>query len=277
MRKAAAKQGSRFYKLHGAGNDILVVQSKHMPTRGKAEFVKNISHRQLGIGCDQLVEVSSTKPLECQIWNGNGTKSEMCANGTRVLLYLAAKLKWISPSAKEVTLKVSGKKYEAQKIGKDGYELCLGEPEIGSMETLSVSGHQIPFWPVRTGNPHAVILTTEHKLAWTPPAGFSYKVLGPHVETHARFPQKTNVEFIRSISQKGNKATALVEVWERGAGATMSCGSGAVAAASVVHGLTGAEVVEIRMTSFKLQVRFEGERAFLSGPSALVAEGMYFS
>jgi len=275
MRKTAAKQGSRFYKLHGAGNDILVVHSKDMPTRSKAEFVKGISHRQLGIGCDQLVEVSSTKPLECQIWNGNGTKSEMCANGTRVLLYLAAKLKWFSPSAKEISLKVSGKKYEALKV-KDGYELCLGEPEIGSLEALELDSQRILFWPVRTGNPHAVILTTNHKLAWTPPADFSYKVTGPQIETHARFPQKTNVEFIRSLSQKGSRAAALVEVWERGAGATMSCGSGAVASASVVHGLTGAELVEIQMTNFKLQVRFEGERAFLSGPSALVAEGMYF-
>ncbi len=276
MRKAAAKQGTRFYKLHGAGNDILVVHSKDMPTRSKAEFVKSISHRQLGIGCDQLVEVLCTKPLAIQIWNGNGTKSEMCANGTRVLLFLAARERWINRKSDSISLKVSGKFYEAQRSGENGYELCLGEPEIGSMETLSVAGQQIPFWPVRTGNPHAVVLTTEHKLAWKVPANFSYMELGPQIETHPRFPQKTNVEFIRSISLTGKKAVALVEVWERGAGATMSCGSGAVASAAVVSGLTGATRVEIRMTSFRLQVRFEGDRAFLSGPSALVAEGMYF-
>lgn len=276
MRKAAAKQETRFYKLHGAGNDILVVESRHMPKRGKAEFVKSISHRQLGIGCDQFVEVISTKPLSIQIWNGDGTKAEMCANGTRCFLYLGALKGWFSSKLATVPLKVSGKAYEANKV-KGGYELCLGEPEIGSLETLEVAGQQIPFWPVRTGNPHAVILTAGHKLAWQAPENFSYKTLGPQIETHARFPQKTNVEFVRSLSVKGGKASVLVEVWERGAGATLSCGSGAVAVASVVHGLTGASEVEVKMTSFRLRIRFEGERAFLSGPSALVAEGFAFA
>ncbi len=275
MGKASAKQGCPFFKLHGAGNDILVLESKHMPTRGKAEFVKQISHRQLGIGCDQLVEVLRRKPFEILIWNGDGSRAEMCANGTRVALFLAAREKWIDSKKSSVELKVTGTAYVANKV-KDGYEFCLGEPEIGSLENLEVGGHTLRFWPVRTGNPHAVVLTTGHQLAWKPPADFSYKVFGPLVEKHGRFPEKTNVEFIREIEVKGKRASALVEVWERGAGATMSCGSGAVAAASIVRGLTNVDQVEIRMTSFKLQVRFEGERAFLSGPSALVAEGTYF-
>jgi diaminopimelate epimerase len=275
MRKNAARQGSRFYKLHGAGNDILVLPTEGMPKRGKAEFVRKVSHRHLGIGCDQVVEVLSTRPLAIQIWNGDGTQAEMCANGTRCFLFLAAAKGWFSSKLKEVPLHVSGKPYTAFK-GKGGYELCLGEPEIDSLESLSLDRESIPFWPVRTGNPHAVILTTSHKLGWAPPSSFCYREFGAKIEVHARFPKKTNVEFIRTLEQKGNSALVRVEAWERGAGATLSCGTGAVAAAAVVRGLTGVSLVEVAMTLFQLRVRFEGERAFLSGPSALVAEGTYF-
>lgn len=70
--------------------------------------MKRIAHRQLGIGCDQLVEVESLKPLAIQIWNTDGSRAEMCANGTRVFLHLGAKKKWFDPKAKRVPLKVSG-------------------------------------------------------------------------------------------------------------------------------------------------------------------------
>lgn len=277
MQKGPSKQGNPFVKLHGAGNDILVVFSKHMPKAGKSAFVKKIAHRQLGVGCDQLVEVESLRPLAIQIWNADGSRAEMCANGTRVFLHLGSRKKWFDPSLASLPLKVSGKNYAANKVGQHAYELCLGEPEIGNLERLTIGKEKIPFWPVRTGNPHAVILTTKHKLAWKAPRGFDFKVFGPLVEHHRRFPLRTNVHFVRELKVRGAKAMAVVEVWERGAGATLSCGSGAVATAAVVRGLTGAADVEIRMTSFRLRVRFEGEKAFLSGPSALVAEGVFFS
>lgn len=276
MQKGLSKQGNRYVKLHGAGNDILVLFSRDMPKTGKSAFVKRIAHRQLGVGCDQLVEVESLRPLAIQIWNTDGSRAEMCANGTRVFLHVGSKKNWFNPSLSSVPLRVSGRSYVANKVGKHAYELCLGIPEIGNLERLQVGKDKIPFWPVRTGNPHAVVLTTRHKLAWKAPKGFRFKETGAAIETHRRFPQRTNVHFVRDLKVIGHKAVATVEHWERGAGATLSCGSGAVATASVVRGLTGARQVEIRMTQFRLRVRFEGEKAFLSGPSALVSEGNYF-
>lgn len=279
MQKAPSKQprkkGTPFTKLHGAGNDILVLFSRDMPKSGKSAFVKQICHRRLGIGCDQLVEVASLKPLSIFIWNSDGSKAEMCANGTRVFLYLGALKGWFDRKKAQIPLKVTNHAYTANKVP-GGYELCLGEPRIGNMERLSVGKEKIPFWPVSTGNPHAIVLTTKHQLAWKLPKDFRFDFYGPQIETHKRFPRRTNVHFIREMSVKGKTAKARAEVWERGAGATMSCGSGAVATASVVRGLTGAERVEIQMTRFRLQVRFEGERAYLSGPSALICEGLYF-
>lgn len=105
------------------------------------------------------------------------------------------------------------------------YQLCLGTPEIGKFEQLTVGSARIPL--VVPTNPHAVILTTQHKLAWKAPKHFDYKVTGPLIETHRRFPKRTNVEFIRELKVSGKRASALVEVWERGAGATLSCGKAA--------------------------------------------------
>lgn len=276
MQKGPAKQGSRFYKLHGAGNDLLVIDSSELPLRNKAAFVRRIAHRQLGIGCDQVAEVLSRKPLSIQIWNNDGTRAEMCANGSRTFLFLAARLGWLDPKAKRVPLRVSGGQYEGQRTSSGNYELGLGAPKVGDAETLLLGKEQIPFRTVTTGNPHAVIWLTGPG-AWAEPRDFDFKTYGPRIEQHWRFPRRTNVEFVRSLRLGGTTATLFVEAWERGAGATLSCGSGAVAVAAVVRlRYPHLRVVKVRMTEFELRIRFEGERAFLSGPCALVAEGMHF-
>ena len=87
MQKGRARQGTRFHKLHGAGNDLLVLTSSELPKANKAAFIRRIAHRQLGIGCDQIMEVLSKKPLAIQVWNQDGSKAEMCANGSRTFLF----------------------------------------------------------------------------------------------------------------------------------------------------------------------------------------------
>jgi diaminopimelate epimerase len=144
------------------------------------------------------------------------------------------------------------------------------------METIEFSGKKIPFRPVRTGNPHAVIWMAGGEGNWLAPSDFSYRSYGPRIENHSRFPQRTNVEFVRKILLTKSGAEVYVEAWERGAGATLSCGSGAVAVAAEVRRRTNAPLVQVHMTQFKLRIRFEGERAFLSGPCALVASGEFF-
>jgi diaminopimelate epimerase len=276
MKKAATRQGKPipFQKLHGAGNDILIVEAKHLPKIGKPALLRRMAHRQLGIGCDQVVEVLSRKPLRVQIWNQDGSRAEMCANGSRVLLFLAAKEGWISRASSAIPLEISGKKYVALKT-KGGYELCLGKPDVGEESLLRVGQSRIPYFPVSVGNPHAVILAGPR--SWRMPKDYSLLRYGPAIECHSRFPQKTNVEIVRSWKQRGSVVEASVDVWERGAGATLSCGSGAVAVAAVLRKLSGAKMIKVRMTDYLLTIRFEGERAYLSGPSALVAKGLFFS
>ncbi len=275
MQKASSKQVPRFYKLHGAGNDLVVLHSSEMPAK-KAAFVRRIAHRQLGIGCDQVIELLSLCPLAIQIWNQDGTKAEMCANGSRCFLFLAAQERWLDRQSKRVAIRISGRAYEARQTTPGNYELCLGVPEIGQPERLMLGREKILFWPVRTGNPHAVILLGSGPYSWKAPKEFSYLDFGSRIEIHSRFPRRTNVEFIRGIKIKGKRAVVEVQAWERGAGATLSCGSGAVAAGAVIRLLTGAEQIQVKMTQFKLQVRFAGPGAFLSGPCTLVAKGYVF-
>jgi diaminopimelate epimerase len=274
MKKAPSRQGKPipFYKLHGAGNDILVVETKDLPKRGKPNLLRRMAHRQTGIGCDQVMEVLSRKPLKVQVWNGDGTKAEMCGNGARALLFLAENEGWVRKGSKGIPITISGKPYVAGKNGSH-FELGLGTPVVSELQALPLQGN-IPYYEVNVGNPHCVILVGEG--GWPLPADYSLKSYGSRIERHERFPKKTNVEFVRSWSQKGKVVEAQVDAWERGAGATLSCGSGAVAVAAVLRKQTAAEAFRIKMTDYELKIRFEGGKAFLSGPSALVAKGIFY-
>jgi diaminopimelate epimerase len=270
MKKARIKQGILFWKVQGAGNDALIVESRDFPAR-KAAFVRNISHRSLGVGADQLLEVISRGPVpEIQIWNGDGSRPEMCANGTRSFLQFALDKGWIKKQ-REISVVVSGKAHQAFFDGK--IALSLGFPHVSTENHLKVLGKRFAYTPVSTGNPHAVIFPSQ-KL----PRDFDYKVYGPLIECHKNFPKKTNVEFIRGIKIRGGVVTMQVEAWERGAGATLSCGSGAVAAAAAHREHMGNifHTYRIQMTKFTLTVRFKNNEAFLSGPSSTLAEGRFF-
>lgn len=256
---------------------MIVFEGKRLRFSGrkKAEFLRRMAHRQLGIGADQLLEIQSRRPLSIQIWNQDGTTAEMCANGSRTFLFLAEHEGWIKKREKRVPLVISGKFYEGLRA-KKGFEICLGRPEIRSHESLPVHGELIPFFEVNVGNPHAVILCSGGEGHWQPPRDFSFLDYGPLLESHKRFPKRTNVEFVRGIKVEKDVAVAEVEVWERGAGPTLSCGSGAVAVARVLRCELGTDRVRVKTNGFELEVRFEGDLAYLSGPSALVAKGTYF-
>jgi diaminopimelate epimerase len=281
MKKRRSEQGIQlpFYKIHGAGNDMLVFEAKKLPLKAeaKAEFLRRMAHRQLGAGADQLLEILSKKPLGIQIWNQDGTMAEMCANGARSFLFLAEHEGWAKPNSKKrVPLMISGKAYEGLKT-KLGFEICVGAPSVLGFDSVPVQGETVPFYEVSVGNPHAVILCAGEKDHWKLPRNFSFRHYGPLLENHKRFPKKTNVEFVRSMKLEAGVAVAEVEVWERGAGATLSCGSGAVAVARVLRQELKVDQVRILMNGFELRIRFEGDLAYLGGPSALVAKGIYFS
>lgn len=257
-----------FYKLHGAGNDILVVESKHLPKNGKSKWIRKFASRRLGIGADQVMEVERRNPLRFNVWNADGSKAEMCANGSRVLLFLSSILGW--QRSQVIPFAIGKKQYVGYRRGNSQFEISLGIPRAEPTEKIVTSRGQVPFFRVNVGNPHAVIFTETWK-------AFDFHKLGAEIEHHRAFPQRTNVEFIRRWKKRGKTIEVDVDVWERGAGATLSCGSGAVAVAKVLKEKSGLSRFSIRMNQFVLQVRFEGEEAYLAGPSALVATGEYIN
>jgi diaminopimelate epimerase len=194
---------------------------------------------------DGILEVlrSGDDWVDIAIWNPDGSRAEMSGNGTRI----AAKWLASQTGAETVSVRVGPREVKAVLFGDGLVEQDLGDVETGAPETVD----GITFTPVDVGNPHAVVDGDPAEIAR----------IGPHLETHERFPQRTNVQVARR-STDGIEA----RVWERGAGETASSGSSAVAVAAAF----GRGTVTVRFPGGPLDVRFEGKRAFLTGPAVRV-------
>jgi diaminopimelate epimerase len=201
--------------------------------------------RELVGDADGILEVADDGSVT--IWNPDGSTAEMSGNGTRIAA------RWLAERTGETTIQLSvGKRtVVARMLDGDEVEQELGEVRVGEPE--SVAGYEVI--PVDVGNPHAVVLGDPAEL----PA------VGPALESHPRFPNRTNVQVAR-VDAPGE---VTARVWERGVGETSASGTSAVAVAAATHG-EGAVVVHF--PGGDLHVRFEGGRAYLRGPAAPVDE-----
>jgi diaminopimelate epimerase len=181
--------------------------------------------------------------VEILIWNPDGSRAEMSGNGTRIAA------RWLSAQtgAERVTVRVGEREVRARMLDGPLVEQDLGAVLVGSPEEAS----GVRFTAVDVGNPHAVV---EGDPADLPR-------IGPLLETDERFPERTNVQVARWTGDE-----IVARVWERGAGETASSGSSAVAVAAAL----GATDVDVRFPGGPLHVRFENDRAFLTGPAELV-------
>ena len=179
--------------------------------------------------------------VEIAIWNPDGSRAEMSGNGTRIAA------RWLAEQtgAERMTVRVGPREVGAQMLAGDLVEQDLGEVSVGVRE--EVSG--IALVAVDVGNPHAVVEGD--------PA--SLPQVGPLLEVHERFPRRTNVQVARAVGDDVIEA----RVWERGVGETASSGTSAVAVAAVF----GISPVTVRFPGGDLGVRFEGGRAYLTGPA----------
>jgi diaminopimelate epimerase len=181
---------------------------------------------------------------DVRIWNPDGSPAEMSGNGTRIAA------RWLSARTgrERVTIRVGPREVQARIMPRELVEQDLGEVEVSEPE--EIAGHRVT--RVSVGNPHAVV---EGEPAQLP-------TIGPLLETHDAFPGRTNVQVARADGP--NEATA--RVWERGVGETASSGTSAVAVAAAL----GLNPATIRFPGGELLVRFEGTRAFLTGPAERV-------
>jgi diaminopimelate epimerase len=241
-------------KWHGLGNDYLLVEQAELPIPLTPDRVKRICDYHFGVGSDGILEVVSANgdTAEVVIWNPDGSVAELSGNGTRIAArWLARRV-----GADEVRILVGPRIVLARLHGERDVEQEMGAVEVGKPETIDVDGEAVELTPVSVGNPHAVIQRL--------PDRAELLRLGPLVENHVRFPERTNVQLVRVDDEH----ELSVGVWERGAGETLSSGTSAVAAsaAAVANGWCESPVT-VHLAGGDLRVELADGRARLTGPA----------
>ena len=246
----------RFWKWHALGNSYLVVEEGMAP-----ELARRLCDVRYGIGSDGVVEVIATTGARAEIviWNPDGSVAEFSGNGSRIAAaWLGARV-----GTPQVTIGVAGRTYPAA-IRDDGtVAMGVGDVEVGETETIELGEELIELTAVSVGNPHAVVRLDASR--------DDLLRLGPLIERHGRFPERTNVQLVQVDGP--NELSVLV--WERGAGETSASGSSAVAAAAaaVTNGWCESPVT-VQMPGGELRVELDDEaRITLVGPAEEICEG----
>lgn len=274
-----------FVKMHGLGNDFVLLGDA--AADDPAALSRRLCDRRFGIGADGLIFVlpSDSADFKMRIFNPDGSEPEMCGNGIRCAAKFYAERRTAGRVDAGFDLKVetlAGLRTVTVARGGDGaverVTVDMGEPILEPPEIpvrmegervidrpLDVDGERFTVTCVSMGNPHCVIFADEA------PEDIDVAGIGPRIENHPAFPNRTNVEFAR-VSGKNE---VIVRVWERGAGETLACGTGACAAA-VAGGLTGrlGERVTVRLPGGGLDIRWPGAGpVYMTGPAVEVFSG----
>jgi diaminopimelate epimerase len=260
-----------FTKMHGLGNDFVLIDSRKVKLEGidLKQLAVEICDRHFGVGADGLLIVwpSENAHYRMQIFNPDGSEPEMCGNGIRCFtkyVYETDKLKEEEVISVET---LAGVLLPAVILAPDktvaGVEVDMGIPQ----DQGEVKLHGYNFKKISMGNPHAITLVDNL-------ANVNLSEIGPKIENDPHFPNRTNVEFVKVINDKELE----VLVWERGAGETLACGTGAcasVAAASLLGKIGRRAVVLLPGGSLEIEWN-EDQHIMLRGPTIKVCEGKYY-
>ena len=270
----------RFSKMHGAGNDFVVLDLRNGLPRPDATLAARLADRHTGVGCDQILTVEPPRSAGAVaaygIWNADGSPSGQCGNGARCI---AA---WLvrdgTASGTRFTVDSPVGTHEVENLGRDRYAIAMGVPRFAPGEVplagfgdeqagyaLELDGMRVAFGAVSMGNPHAVIEVDD--VATADVAG-----LGPALQRSSAFPQSVNVGFAQVLAPDHIR----LRVFERGVGETLACGSGACAAvASLVRRGRLAREATVSLPGGDLRIRWpdDGAEVIMSGPAAFVFEG----
>ncbi len=266
----------KFTKMHGLGNDFVVIDGRGGDCKELGRLAARLCRRRFGIGADQLLvlEDSQLADYRMLIYNPDGSQAEMCGNGVRSLAKFIRD-KGVS-TKKQLHIETLAGVVKTKWV-KDQVEVDMGEPILEADKIplnltgeiiflpLSVNGSRFEITCVSMGNPHCIIVVDDVD-------GFAVAEYGPKIERHPLFPKRTNVEFVQVINQQRIK----VRVWERGAGETLACGSGACAsvAAAVLNKKTERRV-EVKLPGGDLKIFWspEDNHIYMCGPAEQVFEG----
>lgn len=272
-----------FTKMNGLGNDFIVVAGEQQLPGNAAELAIELCNRFFGIGADGLVYIlpSEIADFRMRIINSDGSEAEQCGNAIRcVAKYVydngltnkeEITIETLGAGAQKVQLTVSDAKVHSVRVD-------MGEPILNGLQVpttvdaepviqhpIEVDGREFRFTAVSMGNPHCVIYVDDA-------VNFDLNVWGPKLETHPMFPRKINVEFVTVNSRTHTD----MRVWERGAGPTLACGTGACATvvASVLNGATDrTATVSLKGGDLLIEWNESDNHVYMTGPASEVFRG----
>ncbi len=272
----------KFTKMQGCGNDYVYVNCFHETVGNPEETAIKVSDRHFGIGADGLVLIcpSEIADFQMKMYNADGSQAQMCGNAIRCVGKYVYDYGMTEKTELTIETLAGIKKLELHV--KDGkvFEAVvnMGTPIVEAKkipvtasvspviaEPITVDGREERMTCVSMGNPHAVFFVDN-------PMALDLERIGPAYEHHVRFPERINTEFARVEDRN----TIIMRVWERGAGETLACGTGACACAyaAILNGYTD-DSVTVKLLGGELMIRYDRNKnvIYMTGPAAVVFEG----
>ena len=273
----------RFTKMHGAGNDFVVLDLRDGRTPPDAAMCARIADRHRGVGCDQILTVEAPRSTDAvasyRIWNSDGSVAQQCGNGARCIAAWLVR-DGAAPAQDGFAIDSPAGTHAVARDAQGGFAIDMGAPQFAPAAIplhgldaaqdeyeVDVDGIEIRFGAVSMGNPHAVIEVADADAA-------DVVRIGTALQRHAAFPQSVNVGFAEVVSRDRIR----LRVYERGAGETLACGSGACAAVVALvrrDRIDAGRDIEVALPGGSLRIRYdrvEG-RVRMGGPTAFVFEG----
>lgn len=269
----------KFTKMHGLGNDFVVINAISQAITLDTDTVKYLANRNMGIGCDQLLVVEPSPVEDCdfryRIFNSDGGEVQQCGNGARCFARFVVDEGLTDKT--EIPVLTAGGRITLKLEGSDQVTVDMGQPILApadiplAVETQQVTyqtklaDHDISFSAVSMGNPHAVLLVESVDDA-------PVELLGKAFQNTPLFPEQVNAGFMQVV----NRSEVRLRVFERGAGETMACGTGACAAivAGILQGLLD-ETVTVILPAGNLIISWAGvgSAVMMTGPATTVFNG----
>lgn len=273
----------KFTKMHGIGNDYVYVNCLKEKVEDPAGAARFVSDRHFGIGSDGLILIKPSEVADFQMdmYNADGSRSEMCGNGVRCVakyVYdygLTDKTEVdieTGAGIKHIVLTIKDGKVEKARVDmgepilKPELVPVKGEGDRLVNEPILVDGQQYRMTCVSMGNPHAVVFLDEDV------KDLDIEKIGPKFENHERFPKRTNTEFMNVL----DRHTMSMRVWERGSGETLACGTGTCASvvAAVLNGFTERDVL-VHLLGGDLEIHWDEKdnHVYMTGSATTVFDG----
>lgn len=260
--------GLPFLKMHGLGNDFVIIDARKAENPVTAAMAKAIGSRFFGVGFDQLAVLRETPNADVAVdfWNSDGSKADACGNASRCV----ARLVMEETGRDSIAIKTGFGILPVVREDADNFSVNMGQPQLTWDQVPLARDVDLNVLPIEgvpgaagMGNPHCVFVVDDAEAIDLPK-------IGPQIEHHTLYPERTNVEFINII----NRNHIRMRVWERGGMITLACGSGACAAVVVAHrkGLTE-RAVQVDLDGGTLHIDWRADGVWMTGPTALVFSG----